>query len=218
MGFQRPCRLALACAAPWWNIAAMRKLSLMVLVTAAVAAATSASSAAVAGASSVTVTPSGAKAGTTGAVTVAGATCTSAGFAATWGSAAGPPYTISSNVQLTFRTCNRSGVALTTTCSASGVLTPTNFTASGVTPLNLTSISCTVQQSASCGATVSGLVSGTFDNGPSELTINATGQRLAVTGSTCALIPNAPATTLTASGGGNVVYAVTPTTSVFFIP
>jgi hypothetical protein len=70
---------------------------------------------------------------------------------------------------------------------------------------------------ASCSATVSGFVSGTFDDGPSEVTVNATGPRLAVTGSTCALIPNAPATTLTVSGGGNVVYAVTPATRILHV-
>jgi hypothetical protein len=171
-------------------------------------------------AASATVSPTGAKTGTGGAVSFSGVSvnCTSSSFTATFGNPLTPPYTISTDLQLRFATCTGVGsVAITVACANRGVLTATGMTSGGVTPLTITSVSCQFFVTAlpTCRATLSGGVPATFNSFASTVTIGTTGQSLTFTGSTCNTLPNG-STTLTSASGGAPVYVVTPATTMSF--
>ena len=163
----------------------MRRALTMLAVTAVAAA----SFAAFAGAASAGVSPPGAKTGTTGAVTFAGASCTAGSFTGTWASSP----TISIDMQLAFSGCRKvGGLPITVACANTAVLTATGTTVSDVTPLSLTRLSCriSVTGAPTCNATVSGSVVASYSNTSGALTISATGQALTISGSTCTTFPN----------------------------
>ena len=69
--------------------------------------------------------PPGAKTGTTGAVTFAGASCTAGSFTGTWASSP----TISIDMQLAFSGCRKvGGLPITVACVSTAVLTATGTT------------------------------------------------------------------------------------------
>lgn len=194
----------------------MRRV-LTTLAVAAVLAASLASFAAPAGAS---VSPTGGKTGTsTVGVAFSGisVSCTGATFTGTWSSPFTPPLTISTNMQLFFSGCVRTGgIPTTIACANTAVLTVTGRTLSNITPMTLTGVSCRVTWTATCGATLSGAVNAPYDNVPVAMVVSTTGQTLTISGTTCAGVYPNGSTTLTTSGGGAVNYQMTPVTTVSY--
>lgn len=192
-------------------------------------------------ASTVTVSPSGAKTLTSttgmqitvGARTVNVTTCTITG---TWSSTSGAlplffsgptaPATPLDNTRgnMTFvcsgGTCP-GGLRCTLTCDRQMNLAATAATSGGVTAVRWTGVHCTLTVSASCSATLAGVTtpndggaSGSYDNATNLLTINVAGQNFAVSGSTCtAVLPNGTAT-LASPTAGPVKFLTSPATTV----
>ncbi|WP_027007538.1 hypothetical protein [Conexibacter woesei] len=141
-------------------------------------------------------------------------TCVNAGFTATVRSATGAgPLAIATNYQQTFSSCRVAGISYTDTCSGTAVLSVTGVTVSGVTPLTLSSLSCTATIGGCGSARITGTIPETYNNTTRQLTVLTTGQALTVSGTTCSRIPNGAAT-FAATGGGNFVYAVSPATTI----
>jgi hypothetical protein len=193
-------------------------------------------------ASTVTVSPTGAKTltSTTGMQLSVGGrnvnmtTCT---ITATWSNASGtlplffsPPTAAASPVDntrgnMTFACtgCRLvGGAGCTFTCDRQMNAAATNVTSSGLTLLRLTGIHCTVAiTGGSCSAVLAGVTApndggadGSYNNSSSLLTVFVTGQNLAVVSSTCpALLPTGTAI-LASPTAGPVVFLTSPATRV----
>lgn len=114
-------------------------------------------------------------------------------------------------------------ITCTMTCDARANVLATAATSGGSTALRITGIRCTIVPTGqSCVSTLSGTstsdggVAATYNNAASTLTVDAptaTNQRLAVTRSSCMVIPVATAT-LSGVANGPAVFSVTPRTAV----
>jgi hypothetical protein len=181
----------------------------------------------------VTVTPSGAKTLTSTTdvrfVITSGSTrttvdCTVMTIVGTVNSASGSlAVAISTNIQFGFTGCTLpGGLRVTIGCSPTAVLSVTGLTSGGVTPISITNISCTISLTSapSCRTTIEGpgtakgSVGGSYSNSTNQLTINTAGQSLASKNSTCtSTFPNGTVN-LASSAGGNIIFAVTPATTI----
>ncbi|WCB94299.1 hypothetical protein DSM104299_03031 [Baekduia alba] len=195
-----------------------RSLGLLA-VTAALALAASAT----ASATTASISSPGAKAGTTtaawklavqGSSSSATVTCTTAKIYATLGNASGAlPLTLSNTYKQTLSGCTTAGTATTVGCTSTAVLKATGLSTNGVTALSLSSLSCTATVSGCGSAKLTGSQPGTYTNGQSQLTLPVTGQSLAVSGSTCSLIPNGTATSSTSTGAA-LSYLIVPLVAI----
>lgn len=118
--------------------------------------------------------------------------------------------------------CSLASVVCTFVCDGQMNIAAVSATSGGMTPVRLTGIHCTITfGSTGCTATVAGTtapndggVNGLYDNATNLLTINATGQNLAVVSSTCVgLLPTGSAT-ITGPTGTNLVFLTSPSTTV----
>jgi hypothetical protein len=179
-----------------------------------------------AAASTVTVTPSGPKTATTGAIrfAIAGGsgtttiTCTGATITGTLNSARGTyPIAISTNIQLVCAGGRSASLNVSVACSGTAILSVTGDTnASGITPLQLTGINCRVSLTSTptCNVTITGSVRGQFANATSQLTIFRAGQALTASGSTCTSTFQNGAVGISSATGGDIVFNVTPATTI----
>jgi hypothetical protein len=191
----------------------------LLVITAALALAASAT----ASATTATVSSPGGKAGTTtaawklgiqGSSSSATVTCTTAKFYATLGNATGAlPLTISNTYHQTGSGCTTAGVATTVDCTSTAVLKATGLSTNGVTPLSLSSLSCTVSISGCGSAKITGSLPATYSSGMSLLTFPVANQSLAVSASTCARIPNGTATSSNQTGSA-LAYTVVPLVAI----
>jgi hypothetical protein len=192
-------------------------------------------------ASTVTVSPSGAKTltSTTGVQLTVGAkrvnmtTCTITG---TWSSASGtlplffsgptaaasPVDNTRGNMTLTCSGCSiTGGLRCTFTCDRQMNLAATAATSGGVTALRWTGIHCTITVAASCSAVLAGVtppndggVNGSYDNATNLLTVLVTGQNLAIVSSSCpATLPTGTAI-LSSPTAGPVRFLTSPATTI----
>lgn len=142
--------------------------------------------------------------------------CTTSSVRATLGSAAGAsPLAISTNLAWGLSGCTQTGgLRFFWTCSANQNLSVTGATAAGVTTATA-GIDCVESISATCSVHITGRMSVTYNNLTSQLTlISPSGQSIFATGSTCSTLPNDVSVTMGSSTGGNLVFTVSPLTTV----
>ncbi|HEY6760582.1 MAG TPA: hypothetical protein VI318_13880 [Baekduia sp.] len=177
--------------------------------------------AASAGASTVTVSPGG---NVTGTATThaffqwgsARLDCAAATATGTLRAATGVfPITVSSNMQENFSSCTLVGIGgYTITCSNTSTANVTSVTVAGVTQGTIANIACTVTVVGICSARMSGSLTESNNNATGQVTVNAAGQSLVVSGSMCgSLLPNGPMT-FTGPSSANLVYNVLPRQTV----
>jgi hypothetical protein len=125
--------------------------------------------------------------------------------------------TISTNINLRFSTCT-AVASFTVSCANTGVLKTTGATVGGVTPGTLSNIACQITFTSLPGCTFTlagasgpGSVPVSYNNTTNQLTVLAAGQDLAINSvpACSGLVPTGPVT-LTAPGGGNLVYYMVP--------
>jgi hypothetical protein len=155
---------------------------------------------------------------TTSARTTATVNCTASTANSTLSSASGPyAVTISTDLAPTFTGCTLPGrVSVGVACTRTSVLAVTADTSGGVTRGTISSISCTITLSSSCGTDVTGSVPGSYNNANDQLTVLTAGQVLVsrpVTGSTCTTLP-AGSGAFTNTTGGALIYGVSPATTI----
>jgi hypothetical protein len=178
-----------------------------------------------ASASTVTVSPGGAVTGTAGAARFTLPTarktinCTNLVFTDTLvsGATGTLPLAISNNLHFlcTGTASIAGGTSVTIGCNATTVLWVTaSHTGTSITPVSITGIGCTISAGGSCSVRIGGSVAGSFDNIPSALTVDTTGQSLAATGSTCAALPNDANVLLSDLSGGSSVFTVGPAQTI----
>jgi hypothetical protein len=129
------------------------------------------------------------------------------------------PYTIATNLQLTFTGCwvLPGGTPVTIACSATATFSLTGLTSSWVTPGRVSGNSCTVTVTAStCSVRLAGMVLTSHSDATAQVTIPTSGQSLIASGSTdgrsgtCSVLPNAFGLTLANDTGGALVFAESP--------
>jgi hypothetical protein len=192
-----------------------------------------------ASAATATESPSGSKTGTATAIVkltiTSGSartvvTCAAAGFTGTWNPGAGTfPLATSTNTALTFTNCSIPGpINVRLTCNVTEVLSVTGVTTNGVTPLNITKLTCSLSlgnDPTGCKTTIEGAgptgtrgsLAGHYSNSTQQLTILATGQDLVSKNSDCSrerLLFDGTGAYSDATSGGDVLYNVTPTTTI----